>query len=887
MKEIYVVDALNLLYRSYYAIGGMTNPKGESTNALFGFIRSIYKLMKDFSPQHLVVAFDGEASTQKRMEIFADYKSHRKPMPEDLIPQIDWALDFCTYAGIPYLSVPGVEADDTMGSIAKWAEKKGITTYLCSSDKDLCQLVSDHIFMINLQKDNLIIDAKKVKELYGVKPEQMIDYLAIVGDASDNIPGLEGFGPKTAVDLLSEFKTLDALLAHPEKVSGKKKQEVLAKDQNIALMSRDLATIHINVPFPKEESFFSLKTPDVAKLKLLYEEMHFMTLLKQLAETPEEKAAEKESVTYIAIEEQDALDKLIQSLKKEKMICVDVESTSLDPMLGEPVGIGIGIKPKTAYYIPLNGALKEKEVLSALSPLLSDPNIAFYGHNIKYDYHILLNVGIRIAKIGFDTILASYLLTPQSARHGIDELSLEIFAKKKTPITDLIGTGKKQKNMADVPIEKISDYCCEDVDYTSRLYEHFSQLIEKNQLTSVLQEIELPLIPVLVSMERRGIYCDKESLEHTAKELAQNLKKLEHAIYEHAGEKFNINSTKQLSRILFEKLNIKPPKKTLTGFSTSASVLESLMSEHPFVEEILNYRILEKLRSTYLDALPKQINQTTGRIHCSFNQVVAATGRLSCQNPNLQNIPIRSADGKKIRSAFKPKKAGWSFLSADYSQVELRILAHLSEDPSLLRAFRNNEDVHASTASLVFEVPLKDVTPEMRHKAKAVNFGVLYGQQAFGLSQGLSISYSEAAEFIKTYFQKYKKVKEFFEFCKEGARKTGRVLTLAGRQRPIPEINSKNPMIRAAAERLAINTPLQGTTADLIKLAMIKIEQELKAQEYLGFMLLQIHDELLFEGPDDGMKELSSIVKKIMEDIYPLKVPLVVDISVGKNWGEC
>jgi DNA polymerase-1 len=889
MNKIFIVDAVNFLFRSYYAIGPMTNAHGESTNALFGFIRSLYKLINDYSPDYFIAVFDGPDNKKSRVEIYSEYKSHRERMPEDLFPQLERALQFCEIAGIPNLSVPGVEADDTIGSIAKWMEKRGIKVYICSSDKDLCQLVSDHVFLINPSKDNLLIDRKQVKALFDVYPEQIVDYLALMGDASDNIPGLEGFGPKTASGLLNEFGTLEEILAHPEKLSGKKK-ETVKEGKEIALLSKQLATLHTNVSFPHDEKFFHLKTPNLDEVKTFYQEMRFLSLLKELGveeERPTSKQVEEIPCAYHLVDSEEDLKALVVRLESEKEICVDTETTDVRPMLAELVGIGFGVHPGEAWYVPLNGTVSRQKVLHHLKPLLENPEIRWIGHNIKYDLHVLLNAGIALKGVAFDTILASYLINPQTQRHNLDDLSLEKFGKVKIPIEELIGKRKKQITMDQVPLDKIAAYCCEDVDYTLRLKKLFEQNLSQLELTDLFEQIEIPLIPILMRMEREGIYVDLHKLEKMSETLKEKLKTVEKTIYELAGEAFNLNSPKQLSVILFEKLGIKPPKKTTTGYSTAADVLESLKGESPIIEEILSFRTLEKLRSTYVDALPEQLNPHTHRIHCTFNQSVAATGRLSCQDPNLQNIPVRSEEGKKIRDAFRPQKPHHLFAGLDYSQIELRLLAHLAEDPALIKAFREGEDIHAYTAALVFDVPLKEVTPRMRNVAKTVNFGILYGQQAFGLSQQLGIDYKEADEFIKTYFERYSKVKTFLHFCKESVRKTGRAVTLTGRQRPIPEIHSKNPVIRAAAERLAINTPLQGTAADLIKMAMIQVDHYLRTHPTQGKMILQIHDELLFECPEDEVQRLTTNVKKIMEGIFDLSVPLIVDISIGKNWGEC
>ena len=887
MKTLYLIDAVNFLFRSYYAIGPMTNAQGASTNALFGFVRSIHKLIADFSPDFLVAVFDGPDNKKARTEMYADYKSHRKAMPEDLVPQLRQAIEWCELAGISALSITGVEADDTIGSIALWAEKQNIKTYICSSDKDLCQLVSDNIFLIHPHKNNALIDKKGVEELFGIKPEQMVDYLAITGDASDNIPGLEGFGPKTASTLLQKFGTLDHILAHPELVPGEKKQEIIRNGKEIALLSRRLATISPDVEFPKEEIFFHLKEPHLEKLKSFYQEMKFLSLLKELEALHSQKNQKEENLTYTLVNDTKSLEQMCQALSNAGEICFDTETTSLVQLEARLVGIGFSIEKEKAWYLPLNGDLSKKIILEKLNELFGNPDVSFYGHNVKYDLHILANEELQLPYITFDTILASYLLSPQNPKHNLDTLSLEKLHKVKNPISDLLGKGKSEISMSEVSLGKVCAYCCEDVDCTVRLKNLFEKQLSEEDLLSVFKDIELPLIPILLSMERRGVFIDGEVLKKMSCELASEIKKLEMTIYSLAGEEFNLNSPKQLSKILFEKMEIKPPKKTKTGYSTSADVLEELRAEHSIIKEILEYRVAEKLRSTYVDSLPQNVNPKTHRIHCTFNQSVTATGRLSCQDPNLQNIPIRSPAGKKLREAFKPKEAGWSFLSADYSQIELRILAHLSDDPALVKAFQEDEDVHAYTASLIFDVPLKEVSSEMRQKAKAVNFGILYGQQAFGLSQGLGIPYKEAASFIETYFKRYKRVKEFVEFCKESTRKTGVAITITGRKRPIPDICSKNPMVRGAAERLAVNTPLQGTAADLIKIAMIQIDSYLQAHKNMGYMLLQIHDELLFESPDDEISKLSCHVQSSMENVIQLKVPLKVHISIGKNWGEC
>lgn len=895
MKEIYVIDAVQYLFRSYFAIGRMTNKEGASTNALYGFIRSLQKLLKDFEIENIVAVFDGPDNKKSRSIVYEKYKAHRAGMPDDLFPQLDLALEYCEYAGIPVLSEPGVEADDVIGCVAKWAEKKKAKVYICSSDKDLCQLVNPHIFLLNTYKENLIVDSKKVEELYGVRPDQIIDYLAIVGDTSDNIPGVKGLGPKAAEALLSEYGTLKEIYAHLDEIPGKR-GENLAEYKEEAFLSQRLAELQLDIEIPHDVSFYEFQEPDFEKLVELYERMNFSSLLKELKGKEEVAEVEEPKVKkrgggkgkYHLINTEEEFEKLLEELSKAKEVAIDVETTKLKPVEAEIVGIGFAFKPKEAYYVPLNGDLDAELVLEELRPYLTSEKISFFGHNIKYDLHVFENHDITIATIGFDTMLASYLLEPQSNRHNLDALTLEHFGYVKTSIKSLIGTGKNERSMSDVALEDVSDYCCEDVDFTFRLKELFQKELDKRNLRKLLDEIELPLIPILVSMERHGIYLDVARLKSKSKELTEKIKELESEIHKLAKEKFNLNSPKQLSAILYTKLELKrPPKKRGTSLATGAEILLALKDEHPIIPKILEYRQLEKLRSTYVDSLPKQVSKKTGKIHCSFNQSVTATGRLSCTDPNLQNIPVRSTEGRRIREAFHPEKRGYSFLSADYSQIELRILAHLSEDPALVKAFKADQDIHAVTASEIYDVSLDKVTKEMRHKAKAVNFGLIYGQSAFGLSQELGISHKEATDFIKKYFESYPKVKEFLDECKKEAHKKGMAVTMTGRQRPLPELKSKNPVHRAAAERLAVNTPFQGAQADIIKMAMIAVDDALYKKGNEAALILQIHDELVFEVPDSDLEELEKIVKKEMEGIIKLKVPLIVDISIGKNWGEC
>lgn len=882
MEKIFIVDAVNYLFRSYYAIGPMVNDKGQSTSALFGFIRSLEKLKKDFSPDYLAVVFDGPDSKRSRTAAYSEYKMHRKKAPDDLYAQFDLAIEYCNLAGIPTLSVEGVEADDTMASIAIWAEKEKIEVYLCTSDKDLFQLVKKGTYIVLAHKDNMIVDKKKVEELFGVTPEQMVDFLAITGDTSDNIPGLPGFGPKSASALLKEFKTLENILKNPEKVAGEKKQKTIKEEQDKAILSKELVLLNSSVAFPRKRSFFKQKKEDHEALLEFYKRMNFTKFQKELKGRKEKIRSEK-GLSYNLINSKKEMDLLLKKLLKKKKVAIDTETTSKHPIKASLVGVGFSFEEKEAYYLPFNGNIEEKDLLSFLKEL-EKSSVEFIGHNIKYDINVLKNYGIDLKNISFDTILASYLLGPQHKRHNLDLLTLEYFDKVKTSYKELTTKNKKTVALKDVEIEKVSAYCCEDVDYTFRLEKLFSKKLAENKLDKLFFKVELPLIPILAKMERSGIYIDKKCFDKLLENFSSKLKTLEKAIYKKAGEKFNINSPKQLSHILFKKLAMPLPKRKKTEYSTGAEVLENLAKKYEIASLLLEHRTLQKLLTTYVVALPKQVMENSERIHPTFNQSVTATGRLSCQDPNLQNIPTKS---KEIRACFKPQKKGWSYISFDYSQIELRLLAHFSQDPQLLSAFKKKQDIHAHTASLIFDVKIKDVTKKMRKIAKGVNFGILYGQGPFALSKILDIPFKRAREIIEIYFKRYKKIEGYLNKCTEKTSKDKYAETLFKRRRPILEIDNKNPTIRESARRLAINTPLQGTAADIIKIAMIEIDKEIEKRALLGFMVLQIHDELIFEVPDNEIDKFKKLVKEKMEGATRLTVDLTVDIRVGKNWGEC
>ena len=839
----------------------------------------------------MAIVFDGPDNKASRKEIYPEYKSHREKMPEELAEQMKYAHQFCDLYGLAKFELSGVEADDTIGSISNWAKNdEHLDVFILSTDKDLCQLVNGQCKMINVPKGNMLIDSEKVEEIHGVKPSQIIDLLAIMGDSADNIPGIKGFGPKTATKLLAQFGSLNGMLENLDEVTNPKQREKIVSEKENALLSYQLATIDTELDIPHKLDAYQISPPHKEELIEFYKEMEFSAFLRTLEQTtqPKQEKQEYSQGKTTLINDEKSFATLIKNLEFSEEICFDTESTSLNKMEAKLVGIGVSIDSSEAFYIPLNGNLDAKEVLAKLKPIFESDSHFFIGHNIKYDMHVLANHDIHIKNIGFDSMVASYLIHPERNRHGLDNLAEDLFGHTKTSFKELTKVGKKQVGIEEIDIETVCQYCGEDVLYTYKLKELFEPEIKELELQETFYKIEMPLLPILFQMERDGIYVNRAKLETMSKSLTLQLEALETKIYELATQEFNIKSPKQLSHILFEVLEIPPfQKKKATGYSTSIDVLEKLLDSHPIIKEVIEFRSLEKLRSTYVDALPTQIDEATQRIHCTFSQTTTATGRLASQEPNLQNIPIRTEIGRTIREAFIPQEDECSFLSADYSQIELRIVAHLSEDKALIDAFLNSADVHTATAALIFEVPQKEVTKQMRYRAKAVNFGIIYGQQAFGLSKEIGIDIKEAAKFIRTYFERYPGVGEFLEKAKTEAKKNGYTYTAVGRRRPLPELTSKNSFIRAQAERFAVNTPIQGTQADLIKMAMIEIAKLLKEKKLKSKMILQIHDELFFEMIDSEQAELTKLVKETMENIYKLKVPLKVDISVGKNWGEC
>ncbi|MFA6078810.1 MAG: DNA polymerase I [Candidatus Omnitrophota bacterium] len=886
-KRLFLIDGNSFCYRAYYAIRALSNSKGRPTNAIYGFVTMLNRIIKENEPDMIAVAFDLKGPTF-RHEKFKEYKAHRKPMPDDLASQIPHIKQVVEAYNIPIFEVQGYEADDVLATIAKSAEKNNIETFIVTGDKDALQLVDDHIKIFSTHKEGLIYDSGKVKEVYGVGPDRMTDIMALMGDATDNIPGVSGIGEKTAVELITEFGTIENLYNNIDKVKSEARKKILKENEKMAVLSKELSVLDTEVPLKIDFDELKLKPGDQEKLFELFKEFEFKSLLKDV--TP--KGTLKS--TYELIADKNAFDSLVKKLEKLDGFTFDTETTSEDPMLARLVGISFSWEVGKAYYVGVSEdtargseKLDTEMVLAALKDVLEDGSIKKTGQNIKYEYIVLSKYGIKLGGIAFDTMVASYILNPSKLNHNLEDISLDYLSHRlTTPIEELIGKGKNAITMDKVDVGKVCLYCCEDSDVTLRLKHILEKEIAGKGLDELFYKVEMPLVEVLSIMEINGISIDKEYLSGLSKEMEKKLDKITRKVYEIAGEEFNINSPKQLSAILFEKLKLPIVKKTKTGISTDEEVLTKLARQHPLPEALLEYRQLSKLKSTYVDSLPELINPDTGKVHTSFNQTVTATGRLSSSGPNLQNIPIRTEEGRRIRKAFVASGKHNVLLAADYSQIELRILAHFSEDKHLINAFKEGSDIHAFTASLVFGVKEGEVTTEMRNMAKTVNFGIVYGMSPYGLSQSLGIEVDKAKEFIDSYFERYPGVKVYLDGLIEEARSNGFVTTILGRRRYIPEINSSDVRLRQFAERTAINTPIQGSAADVIKIAMINIQKELLDSGYKSKMILQVHDELVFDVPSDELGKMSKVVKDGMEDVIKLKVPIVAAIESGKNWLE-
>ncbi|MFC1938803.1 DNA polymerase I [Chloroflexota bacterium] len=898
-------DGNALIHRAFHALPPLTVSKtGEMVGAVYGFTLMLLKAISELKPTHCAIAFDMKAPTF-RHQLFSEYKAHRPPAPEELISQLGRVRELVKTFNIPIFELEGYEADDVLGTLSYEASKQDIESVIVTGDADTMQLVSPNTKVLYPKprgsfSDTILYDASAVNEKYGVAPRYIADLKGLVGDPSDNIPGIPGVGRKTAAKLIGQFGTVEEIYTHLDEVSPPRLQTLLRQHEEIARQSKELATIVTEVPVTLHLDNCRLSHYDRQQVAELFRELEFFSLLAKLPKkevdteaplvSPEAKIMSLAEPAYHIVNTTKAFDVLLARLKEAKSFTFDLETTSLDAMKAQLVGISLSFAPAEAYYIPVGHVgwgepeqLPLEQVLKGLKPLLEDASPPKLAHNGKYDMTVLAECGVTVNNLTFDTMVAAYLL-------GEKSLSLKVLAFSRlciemTPITDLIGTGAKQRSMAEVPVSEVTNYAGADADVTGKLAELLEPELHKQGLWQLFSEVEMPLVPVLVAMERNGVALDIELLRQMAHRLGGQLLTLEAAIYNSVGHRFNINSPQQLGSVLFQELGLPPTKKTKSGYGTGASVLEGLRGVHPVIELILDYRQLSKLKSTYIDALPALVNPKTSRVHTSFNQTRTATGRLSSSEPNLQNIPIRSEMAKEIREAFIAPPGNY-LLAGDYSQIDLRALAHLSQDPSLNAAFRQDADIHAATAAQLFSVAPAQVTPAMRHLAKTVNFGVIYGMSDYGLEQATELSRQEAAQFIAAYFEKYPGIKEYLETTKAEVRRSGYVQTILGRKRHIPEINASNRQLRIAAERMAINMPVQGTSADIIKVAMINLHREMSRQKLRSKMLLQVHDELIFEVPEEEMGIMRKLVPEVMSTALVLSVPLKVDIKTGTNWGE-
>lgn len=890
-SHLILIDGSSYLFRAYHAIPMLTNAKGEPTNAVYGVINMIRGLCRDHDSSHIAVVFDAKGKNF-RHELFPDYKANREAMPEELAVQIPYVHEIIKAMGIPLIMESGVEADDVIGTLAKQAAEKGCTVLISTGDKDFAQLVTDKIKLINTMS-NQWMTPETVPEKFGVKPEQIIDYLALMGDTSDNVPGVPSVGPKTAAKWLEQFGTLESIVEHADDIKGKVGESLRANLEQLTL-SKTLVTIRCDVPLHESPEDLIHGPADKEKLRHLYAHLEFKSWLHELGQAEKEALLPPAAVQYQTILKQSDLDAWIERLKNAKTFAFDTETTSLNEMQAEIVGLSFSVKALEAAYVPLahvyEGApeqLNREKVLAQLKPLLEHKDLKKIGQNIKYDKKVLANYDIDLQGIEYDTMLESYVLNSAGSRHNMDTLALTYLGHETVKYEDLAGKGAKQICFSAVPIEKAGFYGAEDADITLRLHEKmYPELKQTPSLLKVFHEIEMPVLSVLARMERYGVLIDKDILARQGASVSAKIKTLEDQIYALAGEEFNISSPAQLGVILFDKLGLPARKKTPTGKpSTAENVLEDLAFDYELPKFILEYRSLTKLRSTYIEALPSQIDSKTGRVHTSYQQAVASTGRLSSSDPNLQNIPIRTEEGRKIRQAFVAPK-GYVLLAADYSQIELRIMAHLSNDPGLISAFEKGLDVHKATAAEMHGWRVEDVTPEQRRAAKAINFGLIYGMSAYGLAKQLGIPAKDAQALVDMYFKKYPGVLEYMQNTRALAHKQGFVETLFGRRLYLPDINSSNKMMQQGSERAAINAPMQGTAADIIKRAMIALDAVLPESKLRATMVMQVHDELVFECHEGDVEALKVLVKAEMESAADLKVPLIVDVGVGANWDE-
>ncbi len=895
---VLLFDGNALVHRAFHALPPLTVSKtGEIVNAVYGFASTLLKVIAELKPTYWAIAFDRPVPTF-RHEKFEEYKAQRPATPEELKSQIRRVHQLVDALHIPVFEIDGFEADDVLGTLSKQANEQGIETIIVSGDNDMLQLVVPGVRMLAPRRtfsDTILYDREAVNQKYGIRPGQITDLKALVGDPSDNIPGIPGIGEKTAVKLIHQFGSLEGIYTHIEDITPNRLQTTLREHESQAFQSRELVTISRDVPINLDLEACQVRSYDRNEVVELFRELEFINLIPRLPQEIGQPSGIVESKAlpkgiYQVVNTATTLGEVASELEGRNAFAIDLETTGKEAMTSDLVGVSVSPASGKAFYIPLGHRglnqpeqLPVSQVIAELKPLLESEKTGKVAHNGKYFMMVLANYGVELENLSFDTMIAAYLVGEKNL--GVKALAFNRLGIEVTSIIDLVGTGKKQISVAMLGARQAADYACASCDVTWRLRDNLRDELERQGLWQLFAEVEMPLVPVLVDMERNGVLLDIALLREMSLELNKRMLGLEAEIYNSVGHKFNINSHQQLGKILFEELKLPRPRRTKSGYSTEASVIEGLRGAHPIIELVLDYRQLGKLKSTYVDALPALINPDTGRVHTSFNQTATTTGRLSSTEPNLQNIPVRGELGRKIRQAIVAPPGSY-LLSGDYSQIDLRALAHLSQDPELIAAFARDEDIHAITACRIYGVGKAEVTPEMRRVAKTVNFGVVYGMSDYGLEQATELSREEAAQFIALYFERYPRVKEYIETTKEQARRLGYVQTVMGRRRFIPEINSPNWQVRQAAERMAINAPVQGTSADIIKVAMINMHQEMKNRNLKSKMLLQIHDELLFEVPQEELEEMKSLVAEIMPEAVKLCVPLKTDIKLGRNWAE-
>jgi DNA polymerase-1 len=892
-QKVLVVDAHSLIHQLFHAIAEMTSPDGRPVNAVFGFVRDMLHILKKYSPDYLICAFDAKEPSFRK-EIYPAYKAHRPELDVDIVPQIEMIEAFLNALGIPVLRQPGFEADDIMATIASEVERQGGECVLVTSDKDCRQLISDRVKLLNLRKQTLLDRAGLLAE-WGITPDQVVDFQALVGDSSDNVPGVPKIGPKTASELLAKYGSLTSILEHLDELPRKAWTETLRSHKDQAILSRKLVELRRDVPLTLDWQNLRPRPADLDALIDLCHRLGFKRLLSELDKVLPEKTAslQRTQIEYrtTIVESLEQLRDLVAQWRTISEISVDTETTDIRPRWADLVGISLAVSPDQGYYIPIRSPLGEvrlpqSEVLDILRPILVDRAVKKIGQNLKYDLVVLRSAGVKVEGVGFDSMLADYLLSPGSRSHSLDELASRLLGHQTIKIESLIGKGRQQKTMDQVPVPEIAKYAAEDAILPWHLKQALLPQLESNGLTQLFCEVEVPLIEILAEMEYLGVRVDERRLAELGQDFQKRMIDLEREIHAMAGQPFNIASPKQLQEVLFDQLKLPSTKRTKTGISTDSEVLEELALEHPLPAKIIEYRQYAKLKNTYIDGLREMICPRTGRVHASFHQAVTATGRLSCSDPNLQNIPIRTAEGRAIRSAFVAPEENWVLLSADYSQIELRVLAHYSQDIGLCKAFQEGADIHSAVAAEVFNVPLDEVTPEMRRRAKTVNFGVIYGQTPFGLARQLHIGKDEAAQFIDAYFARYPGIDQFLAQVLDDCRRKGYVSTILGRKRYITGIRAGFSRQRNLPERTAINTVIQGSAADIIKLAMLKVHSRLQKESCPARMILQVHDELVFECPKEELPRAAAIVRDEMENVIPLRVPLKVDLAWGKNWAD-